>query len=121
MHLLDPAIALAPKPPPPKQRTAITLSSDVLAPYVGNYEFGPQDTLKISRPAPVFGSIPPARHRPISSRNRRRSSFPRSWTRRSPSSATRGGAVTGLDLHQGRPRPARQAHPLPRDGGPPRP
>ncbi|HTK55004.1 MAG TPA: serine hydrolase domain-containing protein, partial [Gemmatimonadaceae bacterium] len=34
-HILDPALPLAPKPAPPKQRTAIELKPDVLARYVG--------------------------------------------------------------------------------------
>ena len=41
MHLLNPAIPLAPKPSPPKQHTAIELSRDVLARYVGEYQLAP--------------------------------------------------------------------------------
>ena len=41
MHLLDPTVPLAPKPAPPKQRTAISLSPEVLQRYVGNYQLAP--------------------------------------------------------------------------------
>jgi CubicO group peptidase (beta-lactamase class C family) len=48
LHLLNPAIPLTPKPAPIKQRTAIRLSRDVLARYVGTYELAPQFTLEVS-------------------------------------------------------------------------
>jgi D-alanyl-D-alanine-carboxypeptidase/D-alanyl-D-alanine-endopeptidase len=48
MHLLNPAIPLAPKPVPPRQRTAIELPADVLARYVGVYELAPQFALTIT-------------------------------------------------------------------------
>jgi serine-type D-Ala-D-Ala carboxypeptidase/endopeptidase len=48
MHLLDPALPLAPKPAPPKQRAAIELSADVLSRYVGVYELAPQFALTIT-------------------------------------------------------------------------
>ena len=47
-HLLDPALPLAAPPAPPKQRTAIDLSADVLARYVGNYQLAPNLTLEIT-------------------------------------------------------------------------
>jgi hypothetical protein len=48
MHLLDPALPLAPKPPPPKQHTAVDVSSDVLARYVGTYQLGPSLALDVT-------------------------------------------------------------------------
>lgn len=48
MHLLDPALPLAPKPAPPKQRTAIDVGADVLARYVGNYQLAPNLTLAVT-------------------------------------------------------------------------
>jgi CubicO group peptidase (beta-lactamase class C family) len=48
MHLLDPALPLAPKPVPPKQRTAIELPADVLSRYVGVYQLAPKFTLEIT-------------------------------------------------------------------------
>jgi CubicO group peptidase (beta-lactamase class C family) len=48
MHLLNPAIPLAPKPTPPKQRTAITVSRDVLQRYVGTYQLTPQFVLDVT-------------------------------------------------------------------------
>jgi D-alanyl-D-alanine-carboxypeptidase/D-alanyl-D-alanine-endopeptidase len=48
MHLLDPSIPLAPKPVPPKQRTAIELSSAVMARYVGVYQLAPQFAITVT-------------------------------------------------------------------------
>jgi len=47
-HILDPGLPLAPKPAPPKQRTAIDLKPDVLARYVGTYQLAPNFTLEIT-------------------------------------------------------------------------
>ena len=48
MHLLNPGLPLAPKPAPPKARTAIALSADVLARYVGVYALQPGLALDIT-------------------------------------------------------------------------
>jgi serine-type D-Ala-D-Ala carboxypeptidase/endopeptidase len=48
MHLLDPALPLAAKPAPPKQRTAIDVSSDVLARYPGTYQLAPNLQLVVT-------------------------------------------------------------------------
>jgi CubicO group peptidase (beta-lactamase class C family) len=48
MHLLDPALPLAPKPTPPKQRTAIELPADVLARYVGVYQLAPEFAIEVT-------------------------------------------------------------------------
>ena len=48
MHLLSPAMPLAPKPAAVPQRTAIELSPAVLARYVGNYQLAPNFILEIS-------------------------------------------------------------------------
>jgi CubicO group peptidase (beta-lactamase class C family) len=48
MHLLDPALPLAPKPITPQQRTAIDVSSDVLARYVGTYQLTPNFQLEVT-------------------------------------------------------------------------
>ena len=48
MHLLVPALPLAPKPVPPKQRTAINVSAEVLARYVGVYSLAPQFAVEIT-------------------------------------------------------------------------
>lgn len=47
-HILNPALPLTPKPPPPKQRTAIEVNADVLARYVGAYQLSPSFMLDIS-------------------------------------------------------------------------
>jgi CubicO group peptidase (beta-lactamase class C family) len=48
MHLLNPALPLAPKPAPPKVRTAIDLSADVLARYGGVYALAPNLSLEVT-------------------------------------------------------------------------
>jgi CubicO group peptidase (beta-lactamase class C family) len=48
LHLLNSANPLHPKPVPPKQRTAITVSRDVLQRYVGNYQLAPQLVLEVT-------------------------------------------------------------------------
>ena len=48
MHLLVPRLPLAPKPAPPKQRTAIEVSADVLQRYVGTYRLAPDFALVIT-------------------------------------------------------------------------
>jgi D-alanyl-D-alanine-carboxypeptidase/D-alanyl-D-alanine-endopeptidase len=48
MHLLDPALPLAPKPVPPKQRTAIDVPTSVLARYVGVYQLAPNFALEVT-------------------------------------------------------------------------
>lgn len=48
MHLLVPALPLAPKPAPAKQRTAIELSADVMAKYVGVFQLTPQFMFEIT-------------------------------------------------------------------------
>ena len=48
MHLLNQGIPLQPKPVPPKKRTAITVSRDVLQRYVGTYQLAPQFVLEIT-------------------------------------------------------------------------
>jgi CubicO group peptidase (beta-lactamase class C family) len=47
-HLLNPTLPLAPKPAPPKVRTAIDLSANVLARYVGTYSVAPGLDLEIT-------------------------------------------------------------------------
>jgi len=48
MHLLNPELPLAPKPVPPKQRTAIEVSPAVLAHYVGAYPLAPNFVLDVT-------------------------------------------------------------------------
>lgn len=48
MHLLDPALPLAPKPTVSKRRTSIPVSRDVLARYVGVYELAPNFSLDVA-------------------------------------------------------------------------
>ena len=48
MHLLNADLPLAPKPAPVPQRTAIEVSADVLARYVGRYQLAPQFALEVS-------------------------------------------------------------------------
>lgn len=48
MHLLDPALPLAPKPAPPKQHTAIDVGADVLSRYVGKYQLNAAMTLDVT-------------------------------------------------------------------------
>lgn len=47
MHLLAPHLPLTPKPTPPKQRTAIELDVEQLAPYVGVYQLAPEFSIEI--------------------------------------------------------------------------
>jgi serine-type D-Ala-D-Ala carboxypeptidase/endopeptidase len=47
-HILDPALPLAPKPTPLKQRTAVDVRPDVLSRYVGKYQLAPQFILDIT-------------------------------------------------------------------------
>jgi len=48
MHLLSPALPLAPKPAPVKQRTAITLPAATLARYVGTYQLAPSFAIEVT-------------------------------------------------------------------------
>jgi CubicO group peptidase (beta-lactamase class C family) len=48
MHLLSPALPLAPAPDPVPQRTAVDVSPDVLARYVGRYQLAPNFILDIT-------------------------------------------------------------------------
>jgi CubicO group peptidase (beta-lactamase class C family) len=48
MHLLVPAIPLAPKPAPVKQRTAITLPTSAMARYVGTYQLAPTFAIAVT-------------------------------------------------------------------------
>jgi CubicO group peptidase (beta-lactamase class C family) len=48
MHLLNPDLPLAPKPAPVPKRTAIDVSPDVLARYVGRYQLAPEFVLEVS-------------------------------------------------------------------------
>lgn len=48
MHLLDPALPLAPKPAPPVKRTAIDLPADSMSRYVGVYELAPNFDLTVT-------------------------------------------------------------------------
>jgi hypothetical protein len=48
MHLLNQGIPLQPKPVPPKQRAAITVSRGMLQRYIGTYQLGPQFVLEIT-------------------------------------------------------------------------
>ena len=48
MHLLDTAVPLAPKPAPPKQRTAVNVSADILAGFPGTYQLAPAFTLEVT-------------------------------------------------------------------------
>jgi CubicO group peptidase (beta-lactamase class C family) len=48
MHLLDPALPLAPKPAPMKQRVAIDVGADVLAGYVGTYRVAPTFAIEVT-------------------------------------------------------------------------
>lgn len=47
MHLLDPAIPLAPKPVPPRQRVAMELPETALAKFVGVYQLAPTFSLDV--------------------------------------------------------------------------
>lgn len=48
MHLLSPSLPLAPKPAPPKQRTAIELKAEQMAPYVGVYQLAPEFSIEVT-------------------------------------------------------------------------
>lgn len=48
MHLLNPAVPLAPKPVPMTQRVAIDVAADVLAPYVGIYQLAPTFSIAVT-------------------------------------------------------------------------
>lgn len=48
MHLLDRTLPLAPKPIPPRQRTAIDLPENVLARFVGTFQLRPQFAIVVT-------------------------------------------------------------------------
>jgi CubicO group peptidase (beta-lactamase class C family) len=48
MHLLVPALPLAPKPAPVKQRTAIALPASTMARYVGTYQLAPNFAIDVT-------------------------------------------------------------------------
>jgi CubicO group peptidase (beta-lactamase class C family) len=48
LHLLSPRLPLAPKPTPPMQRTAIELTPEQLAPYVGVYRLAPGFAIEVT-------------------------------------------------------------------------
>ena len=48
MHLLSPRLPLAPRPTPSARRTAIELTTEQLAPYVGVYQLAPAFAIEIS-------------------------------------------------------------------------
>jgi CubicO group peptidase (beta-lactamase class C family) len=48
LHLLNPALPLAPKPTPQKQRTAIELPATTLARYVGVYQLAPEFSIEVT-------------------------------------------------------------------------
>jgi hypothetical protein len=48
MHLLNPALPLAPKPPARKERVAIEVPADVLATYAGTYQLAPAFAIVVS-------------------------------------------------------------------------
>jgi serine-type D-Ala-D-Ala carboxypeptidase/endopeptidase len=54
MHLLNQGIPLQHKPVPPKKRTAITVTREILQRYVGTYQLGPQFVLEITLPDSVL-------------------------------------------------------------------
>jgi CubicO group peptidase (beta-lactamase class C family) len=47
-HILNPILPLAPKPAPPKQRTAVDVRPEILSRYVGQYQLAPQFILDIT-------------------------------------------------------------------------
>ncbi len=49
LHLLDPAIPLAPKSEPPRQHVAIELPAGSMAPFVGVYELTPTFKLEVTQ------------------------------------------------------------------------
>jgi serine-type D-Ala-D-Ala carboxypeptidase/endopeptidase len=56
MHLLVPRMPLAPKPAPPKERSAIALTAEQLAPYVGTYQLAPEFAIEITlKDGALFG------------------------------------------------------------------
>ena len=58
MHLLAPNLPLAPKPAPPKQRTAIVLMESVLESYVGVYQLSPEFSIEVTRKGSALFSQP---------------------------------------------------------------
>jgi Beta-lactamase class C and other penicillin binding proteins len=100
MHLLVPAVPLAPKPPPMKQRVAIDVGADVLAAYVGTYQLAPtfaivvtlKDGALYGQPTdqPAFRLWPETDHDFFLKEVDAQVTFVRE-----------GGAVTALVLHQG--------------------
>jgi CubicO group peptidase (beta-lactamase class C family) len=47
-HILNPALPLAPKPAPRKERTAIDVGPEILARYVGRYQLAPAFILEVT-------------------------------------------------------------------------
>ncbi len=58
MHLLNPALPLTPMPAAPKQRTAIALSDDLLAGYVGVYQLTPELSIEVTLKAGALYAQP---------------------------------------------------------------
>lgn len=105
-HLLSPALPLTPARVPPKQRTAIELSEDVLERYVGRYEFVPTFAIDVTREGtelwgqatgqPKFRLWPASEAEFFLKEVDAQISFVRDES----------GVVTGLVLHQGGQNPA---------------
>jgi CubicO group peptidase (beta-lactamase class C family) len=56
MHLLSPHLPLAPRPQPPTQRTAINLTPEQLAPFVGVYQLAPEFAITVTlKDGALFG------------------------------------------------------------------
>jgi D-alanyl-D-alanine-carboxypeptidase/D-alanyl-D-alanine-endopeptidase len=100
MHLLNPALPLAPKPAPMKQRVVIDVGADVLAGYVGTYQLAPTMAIVVTLKDGALYAAPTGepgfRLWPESERE-----FFLKEVDAQVSFVREGGAVTALVLHQG--------------------
>ena len=100
MHLLNPAVPLAPKPAPVKQRVAIDVAADLLAGYVGTYQLAPTFAIVVTlKDGALYGT--PTGQQAFRLWPESEGKFFVKEVDAQISFVRDGGAVTALVLHQG--------------------
>lgn len=100
-HLLNPELPLTPAPPPPRERTEITVAEDVLAKYVGEYQLAPNFSIVITLEGGALFAQPTAQPRLPLFAESETEFFLRVVDAQISFETDAAGAVTGLVLHQG--------------------
>lgn len=100
-HLLNPELPLAPAPPPPRERTAVTLAEPVLQRYVGEYQLAPSFAIVISLEGGALFAQATAQPRVPLYAESETEFFLRVVDAQITFEKDAAGAVTGLVLHQG--------------------